>query len=277
MTLVVLPLYKKPKVAPPDIPNAYYGVADIFNKTHSTTTSVLTNRLTIITDQAIDITLNEGEYGWFYIRSDVGNVRFMDLQLNVFGGWDGATWPDDGSVGETSGPYQITQASDGSVWNLFRTDFPATGQRTYRVYMDVPEFEEETPPPVEEPEEPPVEEPTPTAPTTPIYGIGVLNDFNEATVRAALTQNHTYTSGETFTVTTTGGNYAYFAVPSTYNPTFVDIASNIPGGWDGAGWPTDGDFGETSGPVAFTIAGESWKIYRTDFPGNGTKTYRVNF
>lgn len=274
MTLVVLPLYKKPPVAPPDIPNAYYGVAPIFTKSHSMTTSILPNRLTIITDQAIDITLQEGEYGWFYIRSDVGNVRFMDLQLNVFGGWDGATWPDDGSVGETSGPYQITQASDGSIWNLFRTDFPATGQRTYRVYMDVPQFEE---PPVEEP---PVEEPvdpTPTAPTTPIYGIGVLNDFNEATVLAALTQNHTYTSGETLTVTTAGGDYAYFAVPVSYNPTFVDTASSIPGGWDGAGWPTDGNFGETTGPVAITIAGEAWKIYRTDFPGNGTKTYRVNF
>lgn len=282
MTLVVLPLYRKPVVPPADIPNAYFGKAEIFTKTHSMATSMLTNRLTIVTDQAIDITLNDGEYGWFYIRSEISNIKFMDLALNVFGGWDGATWPDNGDIGETSGPFEITQASDGSVWHLFRTDFPATGTRTYRVYFDVPDVEGEPPvdpeePPVD-PEEPPVEEPAPnTAPTTPIFGTGILNDYSEATVRAALTQAHTYTSGETITINATGSNYAYFAIPQSYNANFIDTANNFPGGWDGAGWPTDGDFGETTGPVLFTIAGETWKIYRTDFPGIGTKSYRVTF
>lgn len=277
MTLVVQPLYRKPVLPPLDIPNAYYGKSGVFTKTHSMVTSVLPNRLTIVTDQAIDITLEEGEYGWFYIRTDISNVQFMDLQLNIFGGWDGATWPDDGSIGDTTGSLEIIQASNGTSWQLFRTDFPATGQRTYRVYFDVPSDVEEPVDP-EEPEDPEdPEEPVDPVPSTPIYGIGVLADYNEATIRSALTEQHTYTSGETITITASGSNYAYFAIPKSYNATFLDTAINFAGGWDGASWPNDGSYGETVGPVEIYISGQPWNLYRTDFPGVGTKTYRITF
>lgn len=270
MSVVNLPLYRKPPVAPVDIPNAYYGVANTLPRNHNSIVAALPERLTIITDQTINLTVDPNQYGWFYIRAEVENVRFMDLAVQLYGGWDGATWPDDGeTLGDTSGPMIITDG-EGNDWHLFRTDFPAIGSRTYRVSFTAPE--EETPPP---PPPPPVD----TPPTTAIFGVGVLaQPYVESAVRAMLTSTHTYdTSGQEFTINITADNFGYFAVPANKNPVFIDVSSGFPGGWDGASWDNEGNIGGETGPVAITIAGAAWKLYRTDFTSVGNKTFRVNY
>lgn len=258
---VMTPLYELPIVAPANIPNAYYGVASLpFAKTHVHAISVLNERLTIITNQTINLVVPDGTYGWFYIRGSIDNVRFMDIVVNMPGGWDGAGWPDNGSIGSTQGHVVVLDGTD--TWHLFRTDFPAVGDRTFRVSFDAPESAPAPPPPAE--------------PNAPLYGVGILADYNEATVLEALKANHTYTSGSIFSVTT-NNNYAYYAVPVAYNPVFIDQSNMLTGGWDGASWDTEGNIGGGSGPVALTIAGQPWKIYRLDFAVSGTKNYRVNY
>lgn len=261
MTVVMHPLYKKPVAPPADIPNAYYGVApSSLVQTHSSVTAALPERLTIITDQTINLTVPAGQYGWFYIRASIENVRFMDIAVSLYGGWDGASWDGD-NIGETSGPVTIMAGADS--WHLFRTDFAALGSRTFRVSFTAPVDEVVVPPP-------------PAAPTAPLFGVGALADYNESTVLAALNSNHTYTTGQNFTVTL-ANNFAYFALPASYNPIFIDQSSGYQGGWDGASWDTLGNIGNDTGPVAITIAGQPWKIYRTDFALTGSKTYKVNY
>ena len=275
MTVVTLPLYRKPPVAPADIPNAYYGVGSQFAKTHSAIIEALPERLTIITDQTINLEVTDGDYGWFYIRAEVTNVRFMDLAVSLYGGWDGAGWPEDGeTLVETSGPITI---NDGSTdWHLFRTDFPAIGNRVFRVSFTAP---------VDEPEVPTdPEEPTgPTVPTTPVYGVGILaQPYTEAAVIALLANAHPATTGQTLTLNAAGGNFGYFAIPvagapvNFNNAVFIDQSNGFPGGWDGASWPNDGEIGNETGPVIVSLGGNNWKLYRTDFAGIGNKSFTVN-
>lgn len=272
MPVVNHPLYQRPIVPPADIPNAYYGVGSSFAKTHSAITAALPQRLTIITDQTINLEVTDGDYGWFYIRAEIENVRFMDLAVSLYGGWDGAGWPEDGeTLGETTGPITITDG-EGKDWHLFRTDFPAIGNRVFRVSFT-------------QPEEPttPVEPPPPTIPTTPIYGVGVLpQPYVESQVLALLTGTHPAQSGQTLSINVTADNFGYFAIPvagapqNFNNAVFVDQSNGFPGGWDGAGWPNNGDIGETTGPVSITIGGNAWKLYRTDFTSIGNKSFTVN-
>lgn len=274
MPVVNLPLYRRPVVPPADIPNAYYGVGSSFAKTHTAITAALPERLTIITDQTINLEVTDGDYGWFYIRAEIENVRFMDLSVSLYGGWDGASWPEDGeTVGETSGPITITDG-EGKDWHLFRTDFPAIGNRVFRVSFTQPE-EPETP---TEPENP-----QPSVPTTPIYGVGVLDQpYTESAVLALLTNTHPASTGQTLNINITADNFGYFAIPLAGAPqnfsaaTFIDQSNGFPGGWDGASWPNDGEIGMQNGPVVITIGGNSWNLYRTDFSSVGNKSFTVN-
>ena len=80
----------------------------------------------------------------------------------------------------------------------------------------------------------------------------------------------------------TGADYGYFAHPSSLgNATLIDQSTMFPGGWDGATWVVDGNFGETAGPIEVMIDDGSgarlWKIYRTDFSGIGNYTWAVNY
>ena len=90
-------------------------------------------------------------------------------------------------------------------------------------------------------------------------------------------------SGLTFSLNLpTGADYGYFAHPSSLGTaTHIDQSTMWPGGWDGATWETDGNFGETAGPIEVTIDDGSgprlWKIYRTDFSGIGQYTWAVNY
>lgn len=91
------------------------------------------------------------------------------------------------------------------------------------------------------------------------------------------------TNGQTFSLNLpTGADYGYFAHPSSLGTaTLIDQSTMFPGGWDGATWETDGNFGETTGPIEVTIDDGTgprlWKIYRTDFSGIGQYTWAVNY
>lgn len=61
-------------------------------------------------------------YGYFAYPAALGQATFIDMSTGNVGGWDGATWPSDGSVGSTSGPATVTK--NGEEWYVYRTDFP---------------------------------------------------------------------------------------------------------------------------------------------------------
>jgi len=76
-----------------------------------------------------------GLYGYFLSPKDYGDVRFRSSG-GITGGWDGASWPDDGSTGDQYGPIAITRTNElgvSSTWYLYRTDFDGIGTYTYEV------------------------------------------------------------------------------------------------------------------------------------------------
>lgn len=60
------------------------------------------------------------EFGWFAYPAALGTATFLALSSGTPGGWDGASWPLDGSIGEGTGP--ITVQKDGVDWYVYRTD-----------------------------------------------------------------------------------------------------------------------------------------------------------
>ena len=67
----------------------------------------------------------------------LGLAQFRDLASDFIGGWDGATWPDDGTVGEVYGPLTVQRTINGvtSSWYLYRTDFDGIGTFTYELTL----------------------------------------------------------------------------------------------------------------------------------------------
>lgn len=78
---------------------------------------------------------NASDYGYFAHPSSLGTAIFTDTNSNFQGGWDGATWPNNGDVGVTNGPLTILRTIGGQQqsWKLYRTDFAGIGQFTFRV------------------------------------------------------------------------------------------------------------------------------------------------
>ncbi|MNV25824.1 hypothetical protein D3C71_1169320 [compost metagenome] len=118
----------------------------------------------------------------------------------------------------------------------------------------------------------------------PIFGVGPIGVRNDPEVAQYLTGSlPTLASNQRFTLTAPSGQYMYFCHPASLGiAKFVDVASDLEGGWDGASWPDDGDVGEVYGPIAITRldsqgTSSNWYLYRTDFDGIGTYTYEVSF
>lgn len=78
---------------------------------------------------------NANDYGYFAHPSSLGTAVFTDINTNFQGGWDGATWPNNGDIGVNNGPLTILRTINGNQqsWKLYRTDFAGIGQFTYRV------------------------------------------------------------------------------------------------------------------------------------------------
>ena len=91
---------------------------------------------TVASGQRFTLTAGSGQYMYFCYPASLGLAEFIDTASQFVGGWDGASWPDDGSVGEQMGPIAIQRKNElgiSSTWYLYRTDFDGIGTYTYEV------------------------------------------------------------------------------------------------------------------------------------------------
>jgi len=263
-----------------DVSTIAYGTAASV-KTDADITALTT--VTHTATQNITLSIPAGQFGYIASPVELGNLTFTDSN-GFSGGWDGATWVD-GTVGATTGPIVVKRLIDSQFrdWNLYRTDFPALGSVTYTVTVqynrksscDVVDKTVILPP------APPPTVCTPTSvPIFPIYGTG-LAGYNSGSVLDSLQYALPSTSNQPFTLNIDNGKYGYFAYPIALGMASFTDSNGLQGGWDGAGWPTDGSIGTTTGPVAVTrtLQGNtvSYYLYRTDFPSLGSTTFNVTF
>lgn len=86
--------------------------------------------------QRFTLTASSGQYMYFCYPASLGLAMFRDVASNFEGGWDGASWPDDGGVGDQYGPIAVQRQNElgvSSTWYLYRTDFEGIGTLTYEV------------------------------------------------------------------------------------------------------------------------------------------------
>jgi len=84
--------------------------------------------------ESFTLTAPSSEYIYFASPVSYGLVTFA-IDEGISGGMGGATWPDDGSVGENEGPLTITRTTAGVAtdWYLYRSDFSGIGTVTFTV------------------------------------------------------------------------------------------------------------------------------------------------
>jgi hypothetical protein len=117
----------------------------------------------------------------------------------------------------------------------------------------------------------------------PKYGIGPCGIRSAESVKTYLTNTiNNSASGNSITLSLPNDRYGYVAIPDTVS-TSATFTSGFTGGWDGATWncpPGDELFSQT-GPLAIkiTTSGEAhtWYLYRTDFPGLGSVSYKISY
>jgi hypothetical protein len=226
-------------------------------------------------------------YGYVAVPDELGTVRFVDSN-GFIGGWDGASWPDNGTVGPGTGPVQVTRTIDGidRVWNLYRTDLPSIGNVTYTIEYEFSGTVNSCDIilPIEEPTGPVItpdgECTTEQIPLLPIYGeapaglsTGAALDYLET----EFSDTH-----NTELKVTVASQYGYFAYPIELGlANFLDTTIGLYGGWEGATWPADGSEGTTFSPIIVSrTVGDitsDWYVYRTDWPFIGSVDYIVEF
>lgn len=256
----------------------------------------LTQTLPSKDNQNVTFTVPDGEYAYFACPKELGRATFMDVDVNIEGGWDGASWPADGSIGDTYGPIVVQHDVNGAQREsyLYRTDFPSIGEKTFFVSFENPGREnscDPTSPPTTQPEDPTEPEEPVTPPDSgcvtetlnlfPVFGAHNIGIDTNSEIEF-LTGELSSTENQTFDVDISGDNYGYFVYPVELGlATFTDTSTGLDGGWDGASWPDDGSIGSVYGPIVVsrTIGDETkdWYVYRTDFPGVGQKTFSVEF
>lgn len=114
-----------------------YGVGPIGIRNDPEVAQYLTGKLpSLSSNQRFTLTAPSGKYMYFCHPASLGIAQFTDTASDIVGGWDGASWPDDGDVGEVYGPIAITRVDakgTQSNWYLYRTDFDGIGTFTYEV------------------------------------------------------------------------------------------------------------------------------------------------
>jgi len=86
------------------------------------------------------------EYVYFTYPIALGTATFTDLSINIAGSWDGASWLDNGVIGDVYGPITIKRTVDNinQDFYLYRTDFPGIGNKTFQIDFQYPGlFQEE--------------------------------------------------------------------------------------------------------------------------------------
>lgn len=259
--------------------NHLYDIDDIRALTHTSPTT---------RNHTFAMQVPEGEYGWFAYPAALGKATFIDSIVRIEGGWDGATWPE-GSIEASSGPVLVTMLHHGEYvdWYLYRTDFPGLGQIQFEVMFENNGLDvggridcntDGVPDPIGDSHG----QPNDKIGVVPIYGTGYAGIDTSDELESFLTNSLPHTGNQEFLVTVRVGEYGYFAHPAHLGVArFTDRQLDIEGGWDGATWPTDGTIGDTFGPLAVLrntgLGLQTWYVYRTDFPGLGTKMFKVEF
>tara|TARA_B100000700_G_scaffold101966_1_gene114992 strand:+ start:38157 stop:44120 length:5964 start_codon:yes stop_codon:yes gene_type:complete len=259
------------------------------------------NHLGSTDNQTFSLSVAAGEYGWFAYPAALGEARFFDPNSGFEGGWDGASWPEDGSIGAGTGPIvvPVTRNNIRADWFLYRTDFKGLGDLVFDVTFSNPGvdigYEAEDCGTVS-----PLMSLASASPSTrslsvmslsvasagtclvsdyPVYGSG-NKVGGEADVKA-LAHSSPTVRNQTFSLTIPEGEYGWFAYPAALGEArFVDADVSIEGGWDGATWP-EGSVEFSTGPVRVTVNNGTedveWLLYRTDFAGLGEVTFDVQF
>lgn len=115
-----------------------FGVTNIGLRNDQGISALLDRTLpTINSNQSFTLTVGLGKYGYFAYPASLGLARFVLATSQIEGGWDGAGWPDDGSIGSSTGPLTVARSQNGVVtnWYLYRTDFTGVGTRTWTMLL----------------------------------------------------------------------------------------------------------------------------------------------
>jgi hypothetical protein len=114
-----------------------FGVGPIGVRTDAQVVQYLTDEVPDLdTGFVFSLTSMLGEYMYFCHPVSFGIARFFDLDSGFEGGWDGASWPDDGDIGTVYGPIVIQREDEqGNVsdWYLYRSDFDGLGELNFRI------------------------------------------------------------------------------------------------------------------------------------------------
>lgn len=88
-----------------------------------------------LVDGRFSINASTGRYGFFAYPLVWGLAKFKEVTTQTEGGWDGATWPADGSIGSTAGPLTVSRTINGltTQWYVYRTNFSGIGNTAFDV------------------------------------------------------------------------------------------------------------------------------------------------
>jgi len=264
------------------------------------TPAVLPNELPSTDNQTFSINVENGKYGYFSYPASLGQATFIEVNSNLVGGWGGATWEEDGSIGTSFGPALIehTVGSLTSKWYVYRTDWPSLGNQEFRVSFEnagltvgytmdscdtgsAPEFDHgsmSAPTRMSTKSVPYVASVSCTVNGYPRFGTG--NNLWKASDILDLSPVAS-TSHQDLTIDVDTDKYGWFAYPAAMGfARFVSKATGIEGGWDGATWP-EGSIEFSTGPVLVNVnvggVPSPWYLYRTDLPSIGNSTFQIFF
>lgn len=121
-------------------PKPVYGIGPIGIRTDELIEEYLTLELKEERVQFIELTAaGADEYMYVCYPAAWGLGEFEDQATMLIGAWDGATWPDDGGIGEVYGPLTVERTINGvtSNWYLYRTDFSGLGYYKFKLTIGV--------------------------------------------------------------------------------------------------------------------------------------------
>lgn len=112
-----------------------YGIGPIGIKADPEISTYLTKEIGYVNSAIINLSTDMGEFMYLCYPVAKGLATFRDTASDFVGGWDGASWPDDGDIGSEYGPIVIQRTINGVVsdWYLYRTDFEGLGPFEFEV------------------------------------------------------------------------------------------------------------------------------------------------
>jgi hypothetical protein len=138
MTIFLTPVYKRAPI--PAIPYPRFGAGILPGSPNNNDyINLLANTMTkSVSGSTFTINDDNSSYMYFATPVENGAISFTDTSTGLQGGWDGATWPTNGTTAQTTGPITVSLTFDGDTrdWYVYRTDFSSLGTKTYRINFD---------------------------------------------------------------------------------------------------------------------------------------------